>query len=90
MGKKSTLLGSHMDVRAVRARAAFVELRGAQEALVREVAIAGLQAVEWRGQTLYRFRCHGTTGKGPHDLNVPLALLWALIDFRAFRCPYHS
>lgn len=56
----------------------------------RQREIAALPTVEWKGRTLYTIRCTGTTGKGPHVLNVPEALLWALIDLRAFRCPYHA
>lgn len=51
--------------------------------------IAALPTVQWKGKTLKTLRCHGITGKGPHDCNVPEALLWALISLRDFRCVYH-
>lgn len=85
--------GSTPAIRAARldrARAAFREWRGDAETAQRAVEIARLPVVVWRGRQLFTVRCHGTTGKGPHDCNVPEALLWALIDLRAFRCPYHQ
>jgi hypothetical protein len=33
----------------------------------------------WRGQRVYRLRCSGDYGRGPHDQFVPVGLLWALI-----------
>jgi len=46
----------------------------------------------WNGRAARsgRFAVKGSPGKGPHDLHVPESLLWALIDFRAFRCVYHA
>lgn len=52
--------------------------------------IAELPVVEWKGRTLYTLRCHGTSGKGPHDVNVPIALVWHLTDLRRYFCPYHA
>jgi hypothetical protein len=86
---KSTLHGSHMDTSAMRARSAFVALRGLGHERKRLGEIRRLPVVEWRGRKLYTLRCHGTTGRGPHDLNVPEYVLWTLIDLRAFHCPYH-
>ncbi len=86
---KSTMHGSHMDARARRCREMFLETRGEAETVKREAEIAALPVVIWKGRTLYTLRCHGDYGKGPHDMNVPLYVPWALIDFRAFRCPYH-
>lgn len=57
---------------------------------IRERAIAALPQVMWKGRTLYTLRCHGTSGKGPHDVNVPLLLVWSLIDLDRFYCVYHA
>jgi hypothetical protein len=51
--------------------------------------IARLPQVEWKGRRLYTIRCHGDFGKGPHDMNVPEALLWSLRSLQFFLCPYH-
>ena len=32
----------------------------------------------------------GTSGKGPHDVNVPLVVVWSLISLRRFYCVYHA
>lgn len=85
----SQATASHPEARAARARAAFVEYRSGHEILARQRAIRALPQVVWKGRILYTLRCHGTSGKGPHDTNVPESLLWALLDFRAFRCPFH-
>jgi hypothetical protein len=66
-----------------------VTLRGEADAAVRASEIAALPVVEWKGRTLHTLRCHGTTGKGPHDTNVPESLLWSLIGLRGFCCVYH-
>ena len=73
-----------------RARAAFVALEGEQAAARRQVQIAHLPIVEWKGRLLYTVRCDAQFGKGPHDVNVPEHVLWALLDLRAFRCPFHQ
>ena len=87
--RKSTMLGSHPEQRTARAAAFFLRERGLVGYCERAQAIDALPAVAWRGQTLRTLTCHGTRGKGPHPTNVPEALLWSLIDFRAFRCPFH-
>lgn len=56
----------------------------------RDVEIAALPVVEWKGRTLYTLRCCGVSGKGPHDVNVPIAALWSLVSFQRFFCPYHA
>ena len=81
---------AHDARRAARARNAFVKVRGLAATQVREAEIARLPRVDWKGRPHYTLRCHGMSGKGPHDVNVPEALCWALIDLRAFRCPYHK
>lgn len=68
----------------------FIEVRGVQEADKRTSQIAALPVVEWRGQMLRTIRCHGTTGKGPHDRHVPEAVLWSLIDLHRYICPFHT
>lgn len=55
----------------------------------REAEIAALPTVQWKGRTLYTLRCCGVSGKGPHDVNVPLALAWSLLSLTRFFCPYH-
>ena len=72
-----------------KARAAFAQY-GTRDIAERQAQIDALPVVEWKGRRLRTIRCHGTTGKGPHDVHVPEAVLWALIDLRAFRCPYHG
>lgn len=81
---------SHAAVRAERARLAFLEGCGEAAADRRAREIASLPLVVWKGRTLRTLRCNGETGRGPHDVNVPEQHLWALIDLRAFRCPYHA
>jgi hypothetical protein len=56
----------------------------------RYAEIEALPTVEWKGRTLYTLRCNGTSGKGPHDVNVPLALVWHLMSLRRFFCVYHA
>lgn len=82
--------GLHQASQTARARAAFVEYRGEGDVPARQVQIVRLPRVEWKGKELFTLRCRGLSGKGPHDVHVPESLLWSLIDFRAFRCPYHA
>jgi hypothetical protein len=56
----------------------------------RQAEIDRLPVVVWKGRTLYTLRCVGTSGKGPHDVNVPEGLCWALIGLDHFRCVYHA
>ena len=87
---RKSVVGSHAVARRQRARAAFLEWRGPVEEAARAQAIQGLPTILWKGHTLYTIRCQGKTGRGPHVVHVPEHLLWALIDFRAYRCPYHA
>lgn len=86
----------HQSRRVASARALFVEVRGEAAAAGRQAEIAALPSVVWRGrngdrpaQTLYTIRCHGRTGKGPHDCNVPESLLWSLMSIKEYYCVYH-
>jgi hypothetical protein len=81
--------GLHADRQRATARAAFVETLGDDAATVREAVIAALPVVDWKGKTLRTLRCTGTTGKGPHNVNVPESLLWALLDVGTYRCAFH-
>ena len=85
-----SMVGLHVARQAEKAKCAFIYERGMLAALDRQSEIEALPAVEWKGKPLRTLRCHGTSGKGPHDCNVPEGLLWSLIDLRAFRCPYHA
>lgn len=80
----------HEDASLVRARAAYLDIAGPERAAERAAQIASLPTVEWRGRTLRTIRCTGTRGRGPHDMHVPEALLWSLIDLGRYRCPYHA
>lgn len=79
----------HQEARNARAREAFVAFRGPEDEARRAAEIEALPVVEWKGRTLRTLRCHGTTGKGPHDVNVPESLLWSLIGLDGFCCVYH-
>jgi hypothetical protein len=81
--------GPHEDRQAGTARAAFRACRSEGAELEREREIAALPVVEWRGRRLRTVFCNGETGKGPHVVNVPESLLWALVDVRKYRCPFH-
>lgn len=72
-----------------RARAYFVEMRGAVAATRRAADIAALPLVSWRDRPLRTLRCSADFGCGPHDVNVPEYVCWMLIALPAFRCPYH-
>lgn len=70
-------------------RRQFLEFLGPDEEARRVSEIEALPTVEWKGRTLRTIRCHGTRGKGPHDMNVPESVLWALMSLQAFCCAYH-
>jgi hypothetical protein len=72
-----------------RARAAFLMLRSPQDEARRVADIAALPTVAWKGRTLYTLRCEAGFGRGPHDQHVPESLLWGLIDFSHWHCPFH-
>lgn len=81
---------SNYDSKTLRAKSAFLDALGPVETLRRGFEIERLPHVWWKGKRLYTIRCHGTSGKGPHDCNVPEGLLWALIDLDSFLCVYHA
>ncbi len=66
------------------------EFLGPLRSQKRATDIAALPIVEWKGRALRTLRCHGISGKGPHDVNVPEVLLWSLIDINRYLCPYHA
>ena len=72
-----------------RTRRQFIGERGMIRGCQRSEQIDRLPRVQWKGRTLYTLRCRGEYGNGPHDLNVPESLLWALISLEHFVCPYH-
>jgi len=63
---------------------------GPESVARREAEIACLPLVIWKGRTLYTLRCQGTSGRGPHDVNVPLMMVWHLLSLTNFYCVYHS
>lgn len=79
----------HPVANALRARAAFVETRGAENEAKRAAEIAALPSKVWKGRTLYALQCHGESGRGPHVQYVHEGLLWALIELNQFICPFH-
>ena len=81
------VLGLHPESHAARARAAFA-LCGFNEK-ERQTEIAALESKDWKGKKVYKIRCHGTRGKGPHDVWYGEMMLWWLISLRDFVCPFH-
>lgn len=82
-------LGLHLDARRDRARSAYLELAGPEATARRQAYIDRLPVVEWKGKRLVTLRCNGRSGKGPHDQNVPEALIWSLMDPDRWLCPFH-
>jgi hypothetical protein len=76
--------------RTNRAKLAALTALGPWEWAKRDTEIEALPIVEWKGRRLRTIRCHGTSGKGPHNLNVDEALPWALMDINRFLCPFHA
>lgn len=72
------------------ARRCFITYRTPEQVAERALLIRSLPTVNWKGKLLRTIRCHGTTGRGPHDLNVPESLLWALLDPTRYVCPFHA
>lgn len=82
-------IGLHHARRLATAQAAFREARGEAGYQRRAAEIAALPTREWKGETLHTLRCNGETGRGPHDVHLSEAVLWALINLRGYRCPFH-
>lgn len=82
--------GLHDAAQTARAREAFAAFRGGLAALERLGQIDDLPRKPWGGRLVYQVRCRGVSGRGPHDLWVPEAVLWAVLDLERFRCPYHA
>jgi len=93
---KACTVPRYEDHRLRTCREQFEAMRSPEQVAEREAYIASLPAVEWRGprgdkppRILRTLRCHGETGRGPHDVHVPESLLWALIDPTRYHCVYH-
>lgn len=95
MRHRGRAVGLHEDRQRAKAIGAFIEYCHAfgMPPLValahRASEIAALPTVEWKGRTLRTIRCHGETGRGPHDVHVPESLLWSLLDLQTYRCVFH-
>jgi len=63
---------------------------GAAWSTQRAREIAALPTMPWKTRTLYTLRCQGTSGRGPHDVNVPLLMVWHLLSLQHFFCVYHA
>lgn len=85
-----TCVGRKHGPTADRVIADAVAFLGPSRAEQRRQAIAALSTVVWKGRTLYTLRCAGTSGKGPHAVNVPIAMCWHLMSLTRFYCPYHA
>ena len=83
VGRKAGLSAN----RVIAAARAFL---GPVGVCIRDAEIAALPTVEWKGRTLYTLRCQGTSGKGHHDVHVPLAHVWHLVWLDRFFCVYHA
>lgn len=78
------------DARAEAAARAFLETVGDSARFERRRAeIAALPVVTWKGRELRQLTCRGDFGRGPHVVNVPLAVCWGLISLDRFLCPFH-
>lgn len=86
----TTVIPKHEDRILREVKANLRELYGDTGVERRAAEIAALPTVEWKGRTLYTLRCHGTRGKGPHDVNLPESLLWNLIGLTHYCCVYHA
>ena len=82
-------LARHPHLATLRAKAEFREHRGLASTVARAHAIARLPSKVWRGVRVYEVRCCGDFGRGPHLQFLPAGHLWALIDIRRHRCPWH-
>jgi hypothetical protein len=83
-------VGRTFDHNTARARSEFESARTKAEVDRRAADIEACRVVEWKGRTLRTLRCHGTTGKGPHDINVPEGMLWTLLALNEYVCAFHG
>lgn len=72
------------------ARRQFAELRGEEGASRRAAEIERLPRVEWKGKQLRTLLCRGTSGRGPHPVNILESHLWCLVSLDRYCCPYHA
>lgn len=63
---------------------------GPTRAALRQAQVEALPNITWKGRELYTLRCRGTSGKGEHNVNVPLAMVWSLLSLGRFFCVYHA
>lgn len=82
-------MAPHEVARCARTRGYYRDALGVEAEARRAAEIDALPRAEWKGRQLRTIRCHGTSGKGPHDCNVPESMLWALIGMVPFYCVYH-
>ena len=82
--------GLHPAAQEERASLAALEVMGQTWWERRRQEIAALPTVEWKGAILYALPCCGVSGRGPHVVNVPAALLWQLVSLRSYLCAFHA
>jgi hypothetical protein len=85
-----TMTGRRQGRSAQRLLTAAIAVLGADRAAARLVAVEALPRKRWKGRMLYRVRCNGTSGQGPHHVYLPLAAVWQLIDLQHFYCTHHQ
>lgn len=82
-------LDNRPDERLERLRSEYLQDLGPRAARRREAEIAALPSKVWRGRRVFAIRCNADFGRGPHTMWLEEAWLWALIDLKRFRCPFH-
>ena len=82
-----TRLGSPYTNTLMRFRDFFA--RSGFDPVVRQAEIDALPTKTWNQWPVFRILCHGQRGRGPHWMWVNEAILWSLISFDCFVCPYH-
>ncbi len=87
---RPNLAHARSDARALpRTQQQFLREMGIGSFFARGEEILELPQVDWKGRPLLTLRCGADFGCGPHDVNVPEYLCWALISLQRFRCAYH-
>lgn len=80
----------HPEKRAARAREFFAEV-WPHDIEARQRFIDSLPTGQWEdGEPYWVLRCNGVSGKGNHDVNVQLYVLWSVVSHRNWLCPYHT